>query len=211
MAVAWRIARALDCIAHSQRTTIARTIKTLPCNTPREPFRVGFSSPTVARGKCGRRAAAGTTDDDGEDSNGVPAARSQFAQRPGDAIHGCTVSLLPSRGAAIWPELGNESFQTMHPMRHVGSKPTCTEKGRGRHPSTHDATYLRPRIDRPRGKGRPTAAQTSFASRMFRMGKSAQAHRTNRRNPSVKRVGSASRMIASKRGIFILVTLVDAI
>ena len=34
------------------------------------------------------------------------------AQRPGDAIPGCIATLPRPRHAAIWPELGNGSFQT---------------------------------------------------------------------------------------------------
>jgi hypothetical protein len=72
------------------------------------------------------------------------------AQRPGDAIHGCTATLLRSEVQAIWPELGNESFQDIRSVSHGGPE-GARWKERGRHPSTHDATYLRPRIDRPRG------------------------------------------------------------
>src|SRR5262245_45364989 len=71
------------------------------------------------------------------------------AQRPGDAIHGCTATLLRPEVSAIWPELGNESFQNDSRCDLVVRNDTAKE--RGRHPSTHDATYLRPRIDRPRG------------------------------------------------------------
>lgn len=95
------------------------------------------------------------------------------AQRPGDAIHGCMATLLRPAASAIWPELGNGSFQSIQSLRH-GCQKTTRRKKRGRHPSTHDATHLRPRIDRPRGPGRSTAAQTSAAFEMFRMGKSAR-------------------------------------
>ena len=84
------------------------------------------------------------------------------AQRPGDAIHGCIGTLLWPPVPTIWPESGNESFQIMQSLRHGGQK-TARQKKRGRHPSTHDATHLRPRIDRPRGSGRSTAAQTFAA------------------------------------------------
>ena len=43
-----------------------------------------------------------------------------FAQRPGDAIHGCIATLLQQARPAIWPEFGNESFQSMQPMRFGG-------------------------------------------------------------------------------------------
>jgi hypothetical protein len=106
MAVAWRIARALDCIAHSQRTTIARTIRTLPCNTPASPSGSGSLRRLSLRGKCGRRAAAGTTDDDGEDSNGVPATDSHFcakAWRRHTWLHRhSTAAGTPGNMARIW-------------------------------------------------------------------------------------------------------------
>jgi hypothetical protein len=43
-----------------------------------------------------------------------------FAQRPGDAIHGCIATLLQQARPATWPEFGNESFQSMQPMRFGG-------------------------------------------------------------------------------------------